>query len=147
MNGTKNPALSDGRTVIIRAPGTEPVVPDPGTVTIMKTIRDVLGPDYDDPFVSLNWAGRTESAAELAPRIAATTARIAAQYPAGSMQWVTAPDDIGGECVPIPVDTDALTELIDASFDRSLGFRNRTLLSLFLCDDPSDESSTDSTLR
>ncbi|PPB50905.1 hypothetical protein C4K88_03335 [Arthrobacter pityocampae] len=121
-------------------------IPDPGTVKTMMTIRDVLGPNYDDPFVSLSWAGRTESAAELAPRIAATTARIAAQYPAGSMQWVRAPRDLGQEPVRIPVDTDALTEMIDASFDRSLGFRNRTLLSLFLRDDPSDESSTDPSL-
>ncbi|PPB50904.1 hypothetical protein C4K88_03330 [Arthrobacter pityocampae] len=62
------------------------------------------------------------------------------------MQWVTAPDDIGGEPVPIPVDPGALVEMIDASFDRSLGFRNRTLLSLFLRDDPSDESRTDPSL-
>ncbi|PPB50903.1 hypothetical protein C4K88_03325 [Arthrobacter pityocampae] len=124
-------------------PGTDAVILAPGRVSTMMTIRDVLGPDYRKPSMNLGWAGRGESAADLAPRIAATTARIAAQYPADSMHWFKGPSDFGQDFIRIPADPGALVEMIDASFDRSSGYPNRTLLSLFLYDDSPEQSQAE----
>lgn len=111
----------------------------------MKRAREVLDPDSRKPFITLSWAGRNESAAELAPRVEATTNRVLAQYEGAPAVWFQSPTDLGQDPVHLPCDLPALTDLLQDSFDRTLGdYSSRTSLSLFIDEDPPklDRTST-----
>ncbi|GAA1350911.1 hypothetical protein GCM10009636_10580 [Arthrobacter koreensis] len=111
----------------------------------MKRAREVLDPDSRKPFITLSWAGRNESAAELAPRVEATTDRVLAQYKGSPAVWFQSPTDLGQDPVHLPGDIPALTDLLEDSFDRTLGdYSSRTSLSLFVDEDPPklDRTST-----
>lgn len=115
------------------------------TLRTMKRAREVLDPDSRKPFITLSWAGRNEPAAELAPRVEATTNRVLAQYEGSPAVWFQSPTDLGQDPVHLPGDLPALTDLLEDSFDRTLGdCSSRTSLSLFIDEDPPklDRTST-----
>ena len=108
----------------------------------MRTVRDVLGPDCRKPKIVLNWAGRNESALQVARRISETLSVISGRYLSEPVRWYRYLEEMGAEPVPVPEELKALAEVVEASYDHTLGeYFARSSISLFLFEDPGQRSS------
>lgn len=106
-------------------------------LNVMKTVRDVLGPDCRKPFVSLIWEGRNESALELSVRILETLQLVSSRFPDGAYQWFRGPADVGEAPTAVPETIGELAGMVADSLDTELGsYFSQSHLSLFLLDGP-----------